>query len=522
MSGERLTGGERRALLSVSNKAGLVEFAAALQARGFELVSTGGTKAALKGAGLEVMAVDELTGFPEIMGGRVKTLHPRVHGGLLGRWDDASDVAAAAANGISPIELLVVNLYPFRETLQRPDVTDELAIENIDIGGPAMVRAAAKNHAFTAVVVEPSDYASVIAALDAGGLDLAFRRALATKAFAHTAAYDAAVAAYLSGEVLPATLTLAARRVQGLRYGENPHQDAAFYAVDAPNDAPSLARAEQLGGKELSYNNLLDLDAALGLALDLRGRGAVVVKHTNPCGVAEGPEDEPLSTVYARARAVDATSAFGGIVAFNSKVDLETALLMGETFLEAIIAPGFDDAALEHLTKKKNLRVMRLSPWPKSQVQLDVRSVFGGFLAQTRDAAPDDLGTARLVTRRAPDAEELRALDLAWRVCRHVKSNAIVYARPDAIVGVGAGQTSRLDSARFAAEKARALGHELAGTVVASDAFFPFADGLEACVSAGATAIAQPGGSVRDDEVIAAADRLGVAMLFTGRRHFRH
>lgn len=517
----------RRALLSVSDKTGLVDFARALHAAGVELVSTGGTARALREAGLPVTPVSEVTGFPEILDGRVKTLHPRIHGGILARWDRAADRAAAQAQGIEPIQLVVVNLYPFRETVARPGVGLDEAVEQIDIGGPAMVRAAAKNHANVAVVVDPADYEAVAAAIAAGGVDLERRRALAAKAFRHTAAYDVAIAAYLAGQVeagepLPETLLVEGRRVRTLRYGENPHQPAAFYAVETPSDQPSLARAEKLQGKELSYNNLLDLDAALAVCLDLAAPGAVVIKHTNPCGAAEGDGDEPLAAVYRRARATDPTSAFGGIVALNREVDAETAAALAETFLEAVVAPGFAPAAREILARKKNLRLLALRPWPGRSRQLELRTVAGGLLAQERDARVDDVRAAKVVTRRAPTAEELAALDFAWRVCRHVKSNAIVYARAGALLGVGAGQMSRVDASRIAAMKAREAGHDLGGAVVASDAFFPFPDGVEVAVEAGATAIVQPGGSVRDDQVVAAADRLGVAMVFTGTRHFKH
>lgn len=512
----------RRALLSVSDKTGLVDFARGLVALGFELLSTGGTANALRAADLPVTAVSAVTGFPEIMDGRVKTLHPRIHGGLLGRWDVPEDVAAASELGITPIELLAVNLYPFRETVARPGVTSGEAIEQIDVGGPAMVRAAAKNHAHTLVVVSPADYGPVLAALEAGGADAGYRRTLAARAFAHTAAYDAAVAQYLSAELLPETLTVAAKREQALRYGENPHQAAAFYAVDVPAGAPSLASGTQLQGKELSYNNLLDLDAALAVALDLRGAGAVVIKHTNPCGVAEALPGDTLVEVYRRARSTDPTSAFGGIVGLTQRVDAATAEVLAETFLEAVIAPGYEAEALEILNRKKNVRVMALHPWPTPRATLELRSVVGGLLAQVRDALPDDLAMARVATRRAPTLEERQGLDLAWRVARHVKSNAIVYARPGHVLAVGAGQMSRLDSARIAAEKAREHGHDLRQSCVASDAFFPFADGLVVCASVGAAAVVQPGGSVRDEEVVAAADERSIAMLFTGQRHFKH
>ncbi len=516
-----------RALLSVADKTGVVELARALADAGVELLSTGGTAKLLRDAGLTVTSVSEVTGFPEVFDGRVKTLHPRIHGGILGRWDLAEDRETARAHGIDPIGLVVVNLYPFRQTVARPDVAFDDAVEQIDIGGPAMVRAAAKNHAHTTVVVDPADYARVAEAAAGGGIDLELRRALAVKAFRHTAAYDAAIATWMGSHIggsdaMPDPLVLEGTRVATLRYGENPHQQAAFYALPTPADHPSLARAEQLHGKELSYNNLLDLDAALGLALDLQAPGAVVIKHTNPCGAAEGAADEPLASVWRRAWATDPTSAFGGIVAFNREVDAETADLLAEIFLEAIIAPGFAPAALDALTRKKNLRLLALRPWPGAPRRLDLRSVAGGLLAQTNDGARDDLSAANVVTRRQPTDAERRALDFAWRVSRHVKSNAIVFARDGGLLGVGAGQMSRVDSCRIAVSKARDAQHDLRGAVVASDAFFPFADGLEVVAEAGATAVVQPGGSVRDEEVVAAADRLGLAMLFTATRHFRH
>ncbi len=513
----------RRALLSVSDKTGIVDFARGLSDLGVQLVSTGGTARALRDAGLPVTPVSEITEAPEVFGGRVKTLHPRIHGGILGRWDLASDREEAGANGIEPIGLVVVNLYPFRETVAREGVTDAEAIEQIDIGGPAMLRAAAKNHAHTAVVTDPADYDRVLEAVQAGTLD-GLRRDLALAAFRHTAAYDQAIVAWMErdAEALPPTLLLAGERVEALRYGENPHQRAAFYAMPTPAGQPSLAHAEQLNGKALSYNNLLDLDAALQIAVDLGPTGAVVIKHCNPCGAAEALGDEPLAEVYRRARATDPTSAFGGIVGLNQTVDLATAELLAETFLEAVIAPGFDADALERLSRKRNLRLLRHDPWPTIGRYLEVRRVAGGVLAQDRDAQIEDVRAGAVATVRAPTDEEWRALDFAWRCCRHVKSNAIVYARSGALLGVGAGQMSRVDASRIAADKAIREGHELNGCVVASDAFFPFADGVEAAAAAGATAVVQPGGSKRDPEVVEAADRLGLAMVFTGARHFRH
>lgn len=518
----------KRALLSVSDKSGLIDLARALVAQGVELVSTGGTAAALREAGLPVTPVSAVTGAPEVFGGRVKTLHPKIHGGLLGRWDREDDRREATATGIEPIGLVVVNLYPFRQTVARPGVTEAEAIEQIDIGGPAMLRASAKNHAHVAVVVDPADYPRVADAVRAGALDAALRRELAVKAFTHTAAYDVAIASWLAREEpeLAPTLLLEAPRIQALRYGENPHQRAAFYGRPVSAGQPSLAQAEQLQGKDLSYNNLLDLDAALGLAIDLRGAGAVVVKHGNPCGAAEAVAtpgtEEALATVYARALSTDPVSAFGGIVGLNRPVDGATARKLAETFLEAVIAPDFTPAALAALSGKKNLRLLRHAPWPETACGLEIRSVAGGLLVQDRDAQVEDVRAGKVATRRTPTDAEWAALDFAWRVCRHVKSNAIVFARPGTLVGVGAGQMSRVDSSRIAVEKARQAGHELAGTVVASDAFFPFADGVEAAAAAGATAVVQPGGSVRDAEVIEAADRLGLAMVLTGARHFRH
>ena len=511
----------KRAILSVSDKRGLVDLARGLVAHGFEILSTGGTARELADAGVATTAIQDYTGAPEILDGRVKTLHPKVHGGLLGRPIPAHE-QEMARHGIEPIDLVVVNLYPFRQTVQKGAPFEEV-IENIDIGGPSMLRSASKNFERVAVVVDPADYPTIVAELASGEISRATRFALAKKAFAHTAAYDADIAAYLSSvpdgggerDPFPGVLTLQVHKLYPLRYGENPHQKAAFYgAADAAPD--SLARAQVLQGKELSYNNLLDLDAAYACARELSGPGTVIVKHTNPCGVALG---EDLAAAYVRARAADPVSAFGGIVAANRPVGADLARLLSETFLECVIAPGFDPEALSILGGKKNLRLVATGPWQEPAPALAIRSVSGGLLIQTADQAIVPAATARVVTKRAPTAEELVDLDFAWRVAKHVKSNAIVFARGGQTVGVGAGQMSRVDSVKIAVSKAQL---PIAGTVVASDAFFPFRDGVEALADAGATAVIQPGGSVRDDEVIAAADERGLAMVFTGMRHFRH
>ena len=531
----------RRALLSVSDKSGLVELARALRELDVVLLSTGGTAAALTAAGLPVTQVSDFTGAPEILDGRVKTLHPRVHGGLLGRPVPAHE-AEMAAHGIEPIDLVVVNLYPFEATVAKPGVAFADAIENIDIGGPAMLRSAAKNHERVAVVVDPADYATVIDELRAGGGSLSPRRrlALARKVYAHTSGYDAAIAAFLSSvddaaidapEAAPArrpfpdTVGAQWQKLYDLRYGENPHQAAAFYA-DArsplagwPASRPTIARAEVLGGKQLSYNNILDLDAALGLALELAGCAAVVVKHNNPCGVALG--DTPAAA-YERARAADPVSAFGGIVAVNRPVDGALAALLAETFLECVVAPDYTDDARAALAGKKNLRLVKAGgDWrPRTDdVVATVRAVAGGALVQTADTGLVDVRRARQVTKRAPTAAELDDLAFAWAVAKHVKSNAIVFARDGVTLGIGAGQMSRVDSVKICELKA---GAALGGSAVASDAFFPFRDGVDVLARAGATAVVQPGGSVRDEEVIAAADEHGLAMMCTGMRHFRH
>ncbi|MHB8874088.1 MAG: bifunctional phosphoribosylaminoimidazolecarboxamide formyltransferase/IMP cyclohydrolase [Myxococcaceae bacterium] len=512
------------ALLSVSDKRGLVPFARALSRLGFALLSTGGTMDALSRDGVPVKKVSEHTGSPEILGGRVKTLHPKIHGGILARLERPQDREELSREGISPIPLVVVNLYPFRQAVASGAGEAE-AIEQIDIGGPAMVRAAAKNFAHVAVVVDPADYDPVLSELaDKGQVSEATRRRLMRKAFAHTAAYDASIAAYLSGqagEAFPAELSLAFQKVQELRYGENPHQRAAFYREYRAPAEPTVAFSKVLQGKELSYNNLLDLDAALSLVLEFpEGPCASIIKHNTPCGVCRAPS---LEEAYRSARAADEVSAFGGIVALNREVDEATARALAETFLEAVIAPGYSPAALPVLAAKKNLRLLDAgealgAPEARARAQLDVRSVSGGALLMDRDAA-EPAGEWKVVTRRAPTDDEKAALRFAWRVCKHVKSNAIVFSSRDRLLAAGGGQTSRVESAKIAAARG---GATLKGSAVASDAFFPFRDGLDEVARAGATCVVQPGGSVKDAELIAAADEHGLAMMFTGVRHFRH
>jgi phosphoribosylaminoimidazolecarboxamide formyltransferase/IMP cyclohydrolase len=515
----------RTALISVSDKSGLLPFARALSARGVRILSSGGTAKSLAAEGLPVETVESYTGSPEVMDGRVKTLHPRVHGGILSRGE--RDRADLERLGAREIDLVVVNLYPFERVAADPASTHEHIVENIDIGGPSMVRSAAKNHARVTIVCDPADYARVLAELEQyGDTDARTRAELAAKAFAHTAAYDAAISGYLSSREadgsrarFPLYLTLPFERAYGLRYGENPHQAGAFY-VERDALAGSLARAESLGagGKELSFNNLVDVDAALDAVREFDRPAAVVVKHTNPCGVAVGAS---LAQAYRDAREADPVSAFGGIVACNREVDESTAKVLAETFLECVVAPSFAPAALEVLRAKKNLRVLATGTWlPAEHAALAYKRVGGGLVVQDRDAtAAGEVARGRVVTRRSATAEELRDLEFAWRVSKHVKSNAIVLARGEVTVGVGAGQMSRVVSVQIACEKA---GEKARPSVLASDAFFPFPDGVEAAAAAGVTAVAQPGGSVKDPEVIAAADRLGLAMVFTGVRHFRH
>ena len=507
----------RRALVSVFDKAGLERLAGALAAAGVEVVSTGSTAAALEGHGLGVTRVEELTGVGELLDGRVKTLHPRVHAGLLADRSVPGHRAELEAAGIAPFDLVVVNLYPFEETVADPGAEPSLATERIDVGGPAMVRAAAKNHAWVAVVCDPADYRLVEGALAGGGTTLAERRALAARAFARTAAYDAAVAAWMGeGEGFGGRLVVAGRLRQPLRYGENPHQRAAFYATGGPGGLWGLGAAEQVAGKELSYNNLLDADAALALAAEHGERPfATIVKHTNPCGAAFGTT---LEEAYAGALEGDPVSAYGGVVGLSRPLDAATAKRIAAVFTEVVVAPGFEEAALATLAARKSLRLVRVDP-ARPPRRLAVRSVAGGLLAQEPDPGGDDPAGWALRAGDPPTPALLADLALAWSVAAHVKSNAVVLARDGRVVGVGAGQPSRVDSARIAVTKA---GDRAQGAAAGSDAFFPFPDGVEALAAAGVRAVAQPGGSVRDDEVTAAAAAAGVTMLHTGRRHFRH
>ncbi|WP_187428240.1 Bifunctional purine biosynthesis protein PurH [Roseobacter fucihabitans] len=521
----------RRALLSVSDKTGLVELGQALAARGVELLSTGGTAKALRAAGLEVRDVADVTGFPEMMDGRVKTLHPTVHGGLLALRDNADHVAAMQAHDIGAIDLVVVNLYPFEQTVAKGAVYDEV-IGNIDIGGPAMIRSAAKNHGFVSVVVDVEDYAALLDELAAheGQTTYALRQRLAQTAYARTAAYDTAVSTWMAAQVggTPRRRTFGGTLAQSLRYGENPHQAAAFYTDGSAR--PGVATAQQHQGKELSYNNINDTDAAFELVSEFdpaQGPACAIIKHANPCGVATGAT---LLEAYRRAFDCDRTSAFGGIIALNQPLDAETAREITGIFAEVVIAPGVDESAMSIFGQKKNLRLLSTDGLADPTVAaLAVRQVSGGFLVQDKDigrVSPDDL---RVVTKREPSEQEMADMLFAWTVAKHVKSNAIIYVKDGATVGVGAGQMSRVDSTRIAGRKAQDMAEAMGlpapltqGSVVASDAFFPFADGLITAAEAGATALIQPGGSMRDDEVIAAADAAGLAMVFTGMRHFRH
>ncbi|MCY4350046.1 MAG: bifunctional phosphoribosylaminoimidazolecarboxamide formyltransferase/IMP cyclohydrolase [Thiotrichales bacterium] len=515
-----------RALVSVSDKTGIVDFARGLHELGIEILSTGGTAARLRDADLPVVEVSSWTGFPEMMDGRVKTLHPRIHGGLLARRD--TDADAMRAHGIAGIDLLVVNLYPFEQTVARPDCDLATAVENIDIGGPAMLRAAAKNHAWVTVVVDTGDYPAVLEELrTAGAVSAATRFRLATRAFEHTARYDGAIASYLAQDsadappaAFPRTLNLQYEKSQTMRYGENPHQRAAFYVEGAGTEA-NVATARQLQGKALSFNNVADTDAALECVKSFDDPACVIVKHANPCGVAVGA---CIRDAYHRAFRTDPTSAFGGIIAFNRPLDAETAAAIVERqFVEVVVAPRVDAAALASFATKENVRVLECGELPPApSAAFDFKRVAGGLLVQDRDNGAVAAGDLKVVTRRAPTAAEMRDLLFAWKVVKFVKSNAIVYARDGMTIGIGAGQMSRVYSTRIASIKAQDEGLEVRGSVLASDAFFPFRDGIDAAAEAGVNAVIEPGGSVRDAEVIAAADEHGMAMVFTRMRHFRH
>jgi len=515
-----------RALISVHDKSGLLELAKFLAARKIEIISTGGTARFLKEQGLAVTPIEQITGFPEILDGRVKTLHPKIFGGLLARRELAAHLEQSRLHEIPLIDLVVVNLYPFREVVAKPEVTLTDAIENIDIGGVSLIRAAAKNFAHVGVVTSPKQYADIMTEMqkNAGALSEATRRELAVAAFAHTAQYDAAIHTYLQGEnELPSTLTIALEKIQDLRYGENPHQRAAFYRDNLSREkgfAPKgFAGAAQLQGKELSYNNIADADAALIIARSFSEPCAVIVKHANPCGVAVGAT---LVEAYQKAKATDPVSAFGGIISFNREVDGETAMVVAELFAEVILAPAFSVDAQRILASKKNLRLLMLVDFPESAASLEFKKVAGGVLVQDQDTRTDEDKNFKVVTKRQPTADEWAALRFGWKVARYVKSNAIVYCAADRTIGIGAGQMSRVDASLLAIAKAQRAGLSVKNTAVASDAFFPFPDGIEAAAEAGATAVIQPGGSVRDTEVIAAADRYNLAMVFTGVRHFRH
>jgi phosphoribosylaminoimidazolecarboxamide formyltransferase/IMP cyclohydrolase len=507
-----------RALLSVSDKRGIVAFAEGLARLGWEIVSTGGTATTLRKAGLTVLGVEEVTGFPEIMDGRVKTLHPAIHGGLLARRDAPEHRAAMAEHGIEPFDLLAVNLYPFQATIARPAVALEDAIENIDIGGPAMLRSAAKNFEWTVPVVDPTDYGMVLDCLARGDMPLQRRQELAAKVFAHTADYDAAIARFLTPreDGLPPRIGLAMERMQLLRYGENPGQRAALYVTEEPRGMRDLAQRQ---GKELSFNNLMDVDAAMAAVTCWPARPAcAIIKHTTPCGIAVGAS---AAQAFERARATDPVSAFGSVIAFNTVVDVATAEAMSDLFVEVVVAPSFQDAALERFSARKNLRVVELPVAPAAGT-LDFKRVRGGFLVQDAFAfSPSESGW-RVASARQPTEEEWTDLRFAWAAVASVKSNAILLARNEMAIGIGAGQMSRVDAVFMAVHKARAQEHDTRGAALASDAFFPFPDGLEQAAEAGVTAVVQPGGSVRDAEVIAAADRHGIAMVVTGTRQFRH
>jgi len=519
---------KRRAIISVSDKTGALEFARGLINLGFEVYSTGGTKGVLSESGLEVHSISDLTNFPEILDGRVKTLHPGVHGGILARRDKPDHLQQLADNHLGLIDLVAVNLYPFRQTITKPGTTQEMAIEDIDIGGPAMIRASAKNFEHVLVIVDPEDYREVLAALSAplaeGLSDMEFRQRLATKAFQHTASYDTYIAQYLriKTEHFPPRFTIALEKIQDLRYGENPHQLAAFYGWKGSSEEKftSIATAQQLQGKELSYNNILDADAALAIVRDFSAPSVAIIKHTNPCGLASHPD---IVTAFERALAGDAISAYGGIVAINRPVEDALAHSITSTFFEVVVAPSFTESALEIFKKKKNLRLLAVGELATGADQiamsLELRPVIGGFLTQTRDALPERDLQMRVMTGREPTLEEVTNLQFAWRAVKHIKSNAIVLVKNHAIVGMGAGQPSRVDSVKIALSKA---GLRAQGSVLASDAYFPKVDGVETAAQGGVTAIIQPGGSISDTDVIEVASRFNLSMVFTGRRHFKH
>lgn len=516
----------KRALISVSDKEGIGQFAIGLNALGVEILSTGGTASLLKEKGMPIISVSDYTGFPEMLDGRVKTLHPKIHGGLLGQRNKKEHLDKMKEYGIKPIDMVIVNLYPFEETIAKEGCALSKAIENIDIGGPTMLRSAAKNYTDVTVIVDPGDYEKVLKEMkeNDGFISLDTNFQLAKKVFQLTARYDGAISNYLGSldnkekrHGFPETLTLQFKRSHGLRYGENPHQEAAFYTERIINE-PCVSNASQLQGKELSFNNILDLDAALETVKEFQEIAAVIIKHTNPCGVATS--EKSLVDAYCKARDCDPTSAFGGIVGLNRKVDTKTAAEIVSTFVEAIIAPGYDEDALEILKEKKDLRVL-LVPTMEGYLQegYDLKKVGGGLLVQDRDLGMVDFKSLKVVTKRSPTEDELKAMRFAWKVCKHVKSNAVVYSTSDQVVGIGAGQMSRVDSSRIAVMKAN-LPTE--GTVLASDAMFPFRDGVDAAAKAGVTAIIQPGGSIRDEEIIQAANEHNIAMVFTVMRHFRH
>ncbi len=513
------------ALISVSNKEGVIDFAKGLNGFGVKILSTGGTAKSLRDAGIPVTDVSEHTGFPEMLDGRVKTLHPKIHGGLLGKRDNPEHVKKMQEHNIEPIDMVVVNLYPFEATISKPDCTFEDAIENIDIGGPTMLRSAAKNFKDVAVVVDPLDYKKLLAEMKKknGGLSEDTKFELAKKVFLHTARYDSVISNYLERSDketvrFPGILTLQFEKVQNLRYGENPHQQGAFYR-ELNTKEPSVSKSKQLQGKEMSFNNFLDSNSALELIKEFDEPAVVIVKHNNPCGVAVG---ESLVDAYVRARDTDPVSAFGGVIAFNRMVDVEAAKEIISTFVEVVIAPEFDEEALAEFKKKKDIRLLDIGPTVKGEPEgMDMKKIVGGLILQDRDLGRiDDIRKLKIVTKREPKEKEWNALSFAWKVCKHVKSNAIVITNERHTLGIGIGQTSRVDSVKIAIMKAKKPA--LKGSVLASDAFFPFSDGIITAVKAGVKAVIQPGGSIRDDEVIAAADKHKIAMVFTGMRHFRH